>query len=292
MRVALVGSSGYIARFLIDRFERESVIEEVCKIDQDNSSDMYINLQNPEKFDYSILARIDYVIFTAAVSSPDRCADEFEQCWSINVSGTCYFIKMAISYNCRVLFFSSDAVFGDIKGKIYNELSETNAKTSYGRMKKAVEDKFKDNKNFKVIRLSYVVSAKDRFVSYCLKCIENNETADVFHPFYRNCIVVSDVVDVVVWFINHWDEYKPFVLNVAGRELVSRVRIADEINRFLGENLKYRISVPDDSFYMNRPKITQMDSIYMQKYCILENNSFTEKIKKEWELLRNYGGTK
>ncbi len=49
--------------------------------------------------------------------------------------------------------------------------------------------------------------------------------------FYRNCIVVSDVVKVVEWMINNWEEFTDFVLNVAGNELISRVRIADEINR-------------------------------------------------------------
>jgi dTDP-4-dehydrorhamnose reductase len=112
--------------------------------------------------------------------------------------------------------------------------------------------------------------------------MQKGEVADVFHPFYRNCIVVSDVVDVVVWFSQHWDEYNPFVLNVAGKELVSRVRIADEINRMMNGQLKYSISFPEGNFYKNRPKITQMKSLYLQKYHILEDNTFTEKIQKEW----------
>lgn len=43
--------------------------------------------------------------------------------------------------------------------------------------------------------------------------------------------MVSDVVKVVEWMINNWEEFTDFVLNVAGNELISRVRIADEINR-------------------------------------------------------------
>ncbi len=58
------------------------------------------------------------------------------------------------------LFFSSDATFGDIPGKIYDEKSETQAYTPYGKMKKAVEDEFKGNPLFKAIRLSYVASAR------------------------------------------------------------------------------------------------------------------------------------
>jgi len=283
MNVAIVGSSGYIASFLFERLSKESGIDKILKIDQKEDADEYLNLLFAEEFNYASLFDIDLVIFTAAISGPDICAGEFDYCWKVNVEGTNIFIENALERNCKVLFFSSDAVFGDIPGYVYTEESLTEAVTPYGRMKKAVEDKFKGNPLFKVIRLSYVVSAKDRFVTYCVNCIKNNEVAIVFHPFYRNCIVVSDVINVVVWLYKHWLEYQPFALNVAGIELVSRVRIADEINRIFCNRLNYLISVPEDDFFKNRPKITQMKSLYMQEYHILENNTFTEKLRRELE---------
>lgn len=282
MNVAIVGSSGYIAGFLLKRFEQEESIQKVLKIDQNENADAYLNLLEAEKFNYDQLNDIDLIVFTAAISGPDKCATDFDFCWKINVDGTKHFINKAMGRNCKVLFFSSDAVFGDIPGEIYTEDSETKAETPYGRMKKAVEDEFKNDPNFKAIRLSYVASAKDRFISYCLFCMEKGDVADIFHPFYRNVIVVSDVVDVVVWFSKHWDEYPSFVLNVAGKELVSRVRMADELNRLFDNKLKYTISTPGEDFYNNRPKITQMKSLYLNRYSILEDNTFTEKIKIEF----------
>lgn len=282
MNVAVVGSSGYIAGFLMKRFRQEPSVGRILRIDQTGDVDAYLNLLEADKFDYGQLTGIDYVVFTAAISAPDQCAEAFDLCWRINVEGTKFFINEAIARGCRVLFFSSDAVFGDIPGKIYDEDSETEAETAYGRMKKAVEDEFRANSSFKAIRLSYVASPKDRFISYCLSCIEKGEVADIFHPFYRNVIVVSDVVDVVVWFLHHWNEYPSSVLNVAGKELVSRVRMADELNRLFDDRLRYTISTPDDGFYNNRPKITQMRSLYLNRYHILEDNLFTEKIKKEF----------
>lgn len=282
MNVAIVGSSGYIAGFLLKKFEQEASIEKVLKIDQNETADVYLNLLEAEKFDYDQLNDIDFIVFTAAISGPDKCATDFDFCWKINVKGTKHFIKNAILRKSKVLFFSSDAVFGDIPGEIYTENSETKAMTPYGRMKKAIEDEFKNDPLFRAIRLSYVASAKDRFISYCLSCMENGEIAEIFHPFYRNVIVVSEVVDVVMWFLKHWNEYSPFVLNVAGKELVSRVRIADELNRLFDNKLKYIISTPGEDFYNNRPQTTQMKSLYINEYQILEDNTFTEKIKKEF----------
>lgn len=283
LRTALVGSSGYIAEFIIKRFAIDQEINYVLKIDRNSESEAYLDLQKPEEFDYSLLDDVDCAVFTAAISGPDKCAEDFDDCWDINVVGTRHFISEALKRNCKILFFSSDAVFGDVPGSIFSEDSPTQPFTPYGRMKKAVEDEFKGNPLFKAIRLSYVVSAKDRFVSYCINCIKNGETADVFHPFYRNVISVSDVVDVVMFLIKNWDKYEPTFLNVAGRELVSRVRIAEELNKRLEGRLKYRVSMPDDKFFSNRPRITQMRSLYMQKYGIISDNTFSEKMEKELE---------
>ena len=283
MKVAIVGNSGYIAGYIIKRFEADDEVDSILKIGLDGNPDAFINLEEPEKFDYDLLNDIDYVVFTAAISGPDKCASDFDWCWNINVTGTSYFIREAIKKNCNVLFFSSDAAFGDIQGEIYNEESETKACTPYGKMKKAVEDEFKNNLHFKAIRLSYVASAQDRFVTYCMDCIRSDRAADVFHPFYRNVTVVSDVVNVVVYFAKHWNEFGHTFLNVAGKELVSRVRMADELNRVFDGRLKYMITRPGEEFFINRPKITQTKSLYMQQYRILSDNSFTEKFQKELE---------
>ena len=253
----------------------------LLKLGRSGGADARLDLAEAARFDYTLLEGIDYVLFTAAVSGPDRCAREFEACWRVNVTGTVHFIREALRRGCRVLFFSSDAVFGDIPGAVYDETSETRAGTPYGRMKKAVEDEFRTEPGFKAVRLSYVASAGDRFISYLLRCIEAGERAEVFHPFYRNVVTASDVADIVLYLARHWAEYEPAFLNAAGPELVSRVRMADELNRFFGDRLAYTITAPGEDFFANRPRITQMKSLYLGKYGIVEEGSFTEKLAKE-----------
>ena len=281
MNIAVVGSGGYIAGYLIKRFEKEPLIKSVLMIGKRKESDIIFDLEYPEKFNYRKLKEIDYIIFTAAISAPDKCASDFDFCWKINVIGTSYFIHRALDYGCRVIFFSSDAVYGKDIGKCFDEFSETCAYTPYGQMKKAVEDEFKDNTCFKSIRLSYIVSATDRFTSYCMNCINEQMIAEIFHPFYRNCVTIKQVADAVCWLIFNFDQFNSPVLNIAGRELVSRVRIADEINRLFEGKLAYKITVPDDNFFKNRPKITQMKSSFLQKYKIIDDCSFTEALKNE-----------
>lgn len=275
MNIAIVGGTGYIAKNLINRLKNNTTdnIFPINHIDLD--------LQYPDKYDYSKLNNIDYVVFTAAISSPDKCTNEFDFCWNINVKGTIYFINEAIKRNCKVIFFSSDAVYGDISGYVYTEKSETKAITSYGKMKKAVEDEFLNNNCFKSLRLSYVVSKGDKFTSYCLNCIKEKQIAEIFHPFYRSCVVLSDVLSSVEWLLNNWDKSEFSVLNLCGKELVSRIRIADEINRFMNNSLNYKIITPNEEFYNNRPKITQIESLYLEKLDFFKNTAFSKKFEKE-----------
>ena len=280
MKIAIVGSSGYIASYLIYRFENEQKMDSILRIGRSNS-DQQLELLRSEEFDYSVLDDIEYVIFTAAISSPDQCANDFHTCWKINVEGSTRFIREALSRNCKVLFFSSDAVFGNDHGSAFYEDSPTRAATAYGRMKKTVEDEFKDEHGFKAIRLSYVISSHDKFIRYCLDCMRNNSEAEIFHPFYRNCITLSEVGNIIAWMIKRWEDYPYCYLNAAGPELISRIRIVDELNRKTGNALRYKVTIPDEAFFRNRPEITQMESLYLEKYGILQAKSFAERFQAE-----------
>ena len=55
MNIAIIGSSGYIAKFLIDRLEKEPYVQKILKIDQNVQADVHLNLQEYEKFNYEIL---------------------------------------------------------------------------------------------------------------------------------------------------------------------------------------------------------------------------------------------
>jgi dTDP-4-dehydrorhamnose reductase len=249
---------------------------------QEKDGIQYLDLEHADDFETETLDGTDYLVFLAAVSSPDLCEKDFGTSWKITVEGTRRFIRAALDKGIRVLFFSSDAVFGEDAG-IFDEDSPTLAKTAYGSMKKAIEDEFRVDHAFKAIRLSYVVSSADRFIRYCLGCLERDEVAQVFHPFYRNCITVTTVVDIVEWLLNNWDGYPGWVLNVAGPELVSRLRLADELNRISQGRLRYSMVNPGQAFYANRPAITQMRSKYLYELGIIPEMSFTEAFRAEMQ---------
>lgn len=281
MKIGIVGSNGFISKYLIKKFESSLPTCNIVRFDRSLPADKLIDLTHADRFDYSELNDVDYIVFTAAISSPDQCTIDYDNCWNINVVGTEYFINKALEKKCKVIFFSSDAVFGSDAKSIFTEESVTNASTAYGKMKKAIEDRFRGNEFFKVIRLSYVVSSNDKFIQYCLDSAKRGAKVEVFHPFYRNCITIKDVLDTIIWLIENWDRYKYWNLNVAGDELISRVRIVDELNIIFDNTIQYNIVCPDMSFFKNRPQVTQMSSIYNRLYNIYKDDKFSQKIKDE-----------
>lgn len=283
MNIAIVGSSGYIARYLESSMLGRRAAERIYRIGRHEQDHMYLDLSQYIRFDYNQLQMLDFIIFAAAVSSPDQCKNEFQKSWNINVTGTEFFIYQALQRNCKVIFLSSDAVFGADIGEAFDEYSETKADSSYGIMKKRIEDTFCQNINFKTVRLSYVVSAEDRFAKYCRECMVRKREAEIFHPFYRNCITVGDVSEIIGWLIKNWKRFKPGCVNAAGTELVSRIRIADEINRLFNGRLNYKIVAPDLGFFSERHEIIQMKSRFIEKYGMVKTANFTEKFAAEWK---------
>lgn len=279
MKIAVVGSSGYIGSAIAAYFTSKE--HEVLRFGRSGNVDAHLDLKQAENFNYEQLEKVDFVVFAAAISGPDKCAAEFEACWEINVIGTSYFIEEALKRSCGVLFFSSDAVYASRPGEIYDEDSIMDPQTPYGKMKQAIEDHFHGRCGFKVIRLSYVVSSSDKFILYLRGCREKNSTAEIFHPFYRNVVMLNEVLKSVDWLMEHWQEYEPSVLCLAGSELISRLRIVDELNEIKGMYIHYQIVMPDAAFFKNRPKITQMRSRYLCDCGVLSWKAFTERFQQE-----------
>ena len=51
MNVAIVGSSGYIAGFILEKLKQEKYIKQIVKIAHDEFADKYLDLQEANKFD-------------------------------------------------------------------------------------------------------------------------------------------------------------------------------------------------------------------------------------------------
>jgi len=265
MRIVLVGGNGYIGSALAQSLRQQS--RNVFAISRTADKDgVCLNLANPADFDYDILREGDCVVLTAAVSSPDVCCRETAMARQVNVDGSAIFIRRCLERQCRVLFFSSDTVYGasnSVDPIVFVETSSRNPVGLYGAMKKEIEDMFLGKPGFCSLRLSYVVSLTDKFTSYLVSCGQHGREAEIFHPFRRSVIGLKDVVAAVGALSDIPDTRLPSACNLCGPQCLSREEIAVVCREVLCPDLQWRLVRPDSGFYAARPEKICLESLYL-----------------------------
>jgi len=257
MNLIVVGASGYIGEKIYTQAISQYTTRGTSTAGMKPL--MRLKLDAPDDFDYSIINGSSVVILTAAISSPDICAREFDRAWDVNVKGTASFIAKVISKGARVIFFSSDTVYGE-RTDVFDESSICNPVGDYAVMKHEVEKLFFDDPAFKTLRLSYVFSKNDKFTKYLQNCDFRGEEAEIFHPLYRAVVHLDDVVQGTMALAERWNEFPQTVINFGGPEVLSRTEFASMLRDSVMHSLKLRQIEPDSDFFASRPRVIQMRS--------------------------------
>lgn len=265
MKAFVVGASGYIGQRLFSEASR------VCEtygttsvVAKAGEALLLLQLEKPEAFDYSAIGDGDVVFLAAAISSPDVCAREHDRAWATNVTGTAAFIENVLSKGGRVIFFSSDTVYGE-REVGFDETASCTPAGEYAVMKHEVENRFLGNPLFKSIRLSYVFSREDKFTKYLSGCAERNEEAEIFHPFFRAVVHRDDVVAGALALALRWNEFPQPAINFGGPEVLARTDFAQILQQSALPCLRFRVTQPAAEFFENRPRIIAMQSAVLPK---------------------------
>lgn len=258
----VVGAKGYIGAQIIAEASRRGLLIAGTSSKGGNGL-LPLDLVHAEVFNYGTIREDCTVVLAAAVSSPDRCSSNHDNAYAINVVGTAHFIEQALARGARIIFLSSDAVYGEASSPV-NEDAPCSPVGAYAEMKLDVERRFLNNPNFKVARLSYVFSRQDKFTRYLLDCATDGSTAEIFHPFARNVIYLSDVVDGILALQSEWEAIELTVVNFGGPRSVSRLDIARAIKRLVAPHLNIREIFPGPGFFKERPREIQLMSAHLE----------------------------
>lgn len=260
MAIHVVGSSGYIGRRLVERIPSDETV--VLYSRNDKEAGVHLDFEDLSRFDYSDLKKDDYIIFLMAISSPDQCNNNYDYAYKVNVTNTKIFIHRCLEKGCKVLFFSSDVVYGNRAGK-HNENSRLEPFGNYGKMKCEIEEEFRAEPCFKVFRLSYVFSKEDKFFKYLRSASENKFEPDVYDSLYRNVVYIEDVIEGALKLGQTFDTWNNKVFNLSGPDLLSRKDLAQLYKEIVDENLSYTVSRPSEEFLQNRPESIEVESLYL-----------------------------
>lgn len=257
MKFIVIGATGYIGKPLFEYAKKLATTIGTSSRGDDEL--MSLKLDASLDFNYGVIEEGDLVLLTAAISAPDICANEHDRAWAVNVDGTAKFITNVINRGAKVIFFSSDTVYGETSDE-FDEAKDTKPAGEYAQMKNALEKQFMGNPLFKAIRLSYVFSREDKFTKYLINCAEKNEEAELFHPFYRAIIHRDDLIEGIIALAQKWDGFPQQVINFGGPQLLSRVQFAEKVRDSVLPQLKFQVTEPDAAFFKNRPRIIAMAS--------------------------------
>jgi dTDP-4-dehydrorhamnose reductase len=253
----VIGGRGYVGAELFSSIPHGVIGLRTAS--SDLAGFLRLRLEAPQDFADLPIADGDVVFLTAAISAPDICAREYERAWSANVTGTSAFVSSAIDRGARVVFFSSDTVYGEREDE-FDEKAACNPAGEYAEMKCEVEHRFSANASFKAIRLSYVFSREDKFSRYLTGCAERNEEADLFHPFFRAIVHRDDVVEGALALAARWDDVPEQVINFGGPQVLSRIEFAECLRETHLHDLRFKVTEPGADFFKNRPRVIAMTS--------------------------------
>jgi len=277
--VFIIGAAGYIGSALFKRARNNGAAYGTSSSGRKDL--LPLRLDAPADFDYGKFRASDVVLLTSAISAPDICAREHGHAWAVNVTGTSAFISGVIDRGARVIFFSSDTVYGEHEDEI-DEKAVCSPAGEYAAMKREVEQRFSGNASFKAIRLSYVFSREDKFTLYLAGCAQRNDEADLFHPFFRAIVHRDDVVDGALALAESWHEIPEQVINFGGPQVLSRVEFAECLREIHFHKLLFKVTEPDADFFRNRPRIIAMTSPIFAKLLGRSPRSLCEAARLEF----------
>ena len=177
------------------------------------------------------MSTINTIIYLRALSSPTQVQQDPVKSNEINVFKTSRIIKECLELGKRVIFASSDVVYGNTGNDIASETSALNPFGLYAMQKAKIETIFGDRQNFLALRLSLMVGEGSRLRNMLL----NEKGVLIPNPVVRNPIGVKCVVGLIEKLVltEIWDQTQK-AINVGGPESMTILELATLESRILG----------------------------------------------------------
>lgn len=250
-KIYILGASGFIGSHLMKLLQHTTPMISIGRTMSDIKFDLSCD-------DPAIITQLlvpgDCLIFLASISSPEICNNEVDYASIINVKNTSNVISAATQRGAKVIFASSDAVFGSSK-RLFDDCDSPCPSSNYGEMKAAIEYEFKGNPFVKIIRLSYVIGPGDKFTNMLKANAMSKSCVDIFKGFERSIVSLCDVVQGIQILINDWDRIPFSIINFSGPNKESRENIAELFCEKVFNSLNYKVIEAPQGFWDSRTQI-------------------------------------
>lgn len=218
------------------------------------------------KWNFESVSKGDFVFYLRAMSSPFAVMNDPDSSRSLNVTRTRKAISEMLMKGAKVVFASSDVVYGETLESYASEKTPTNPYGEYANQKASIETFFKDETNFLSLRISSVMGQGSKLQ----KLLANGGVVEIFDPVIRTPIHIKDLRTICFELIhsNFRDEFPYGVLNAGGNASMSHLEMAILEAKFLGVNPP--VAIPRTTLDKAcRPGIVRMSTRKAQEFARL-----------------------
>jgi dTDP-4-dehydrorhamnose reductase len=256
MKILITGANGFFAQhlclFLVDKgFQVIAVSRGDCKIPITEQIS-YFNLELTDVSlvnDFVYYHQPEVIIHAAAMSKPDECNNNKDECILQNVTVTEQLVKLANDIQAHFIYISTDFIFGE--NGPHAEENEPDPLNFYGESKLRAE-KFVKNTltNYTIVRPVFIYGAtwngiRPSFIQWIQSNLEAGKAIKVVSDQQRTPTFVIDIC----WGIHQIIVLKKYgVYHLAGKDICSPYDMALAVAKVLKLNSNLIIEVTSDTF--------------------------------------------
>ena len=255
----MIGASGKVGKALLNslRIRSRDDVEAVGTFfSHPDPTLLHLDVTNHEQVkDTLFKLRPDVVVQCSAITYAERCEEEPELAWKVNVESTSHLVQMCRDLNSKLVFISSDYIFDGEKGD-YSEIDEPNPINLLGKTKVEGERLVSKLPKHLVIRTAVVLDAAPGSKSFFRQVVERvgrGENMAVPEDQVENPTLATNLADVITDLILQEENG---IFHVAGETPIDRYNLTLRICNTLGLEEDLVRGVPSDSLGQKakRPK--------------------------------------
>lgn len=252
MKVLITGANGFLGQHLTLYLSAQASYtvvatgRGVCKIPATEKF-VYYDLELTNKNAVaSLLTSVlpNIIIHTAAMSKPDECNNDKEKCLLNNVTATEYLVNAANSIGAKVIYTSTDFVFGE--NGPHSEMDNVGPLNFYGESKLLAEQLVQNKANgFAIMRPVFIYGKvwqglRLSFLHWVKENLEEGKQIKVVSDQFRTPTFVLDLCKGIKAMI---EANVTGIYHLAGKDIISpyemAIKVADvlSLNSLLIENV-------------------------------------------------------
>jgi len=270
-KMLIIGGSGLVGDTLIQYALKDYKIFATYnknKIKSKHVSSIKIDLlQNDNSIKNLINTIKPNVVVNAIAFGVDFCEINPQLANLLHIEKIKEILSACKTSNCKLIYFSTDAVFDGKSNKKYVENDTCNPINYYGKTKLIAENLVMMSSEKNVILRTAVIYGwhkNSRFTNWIIESLKENKTVDPFTDQSNTPTLVDDLAKVILKIIKY---NVSGIYHATGKTCISRFEMTKIIAKTFGfnENLIIPVTHAEKKQNAPRPEKTCLDSTKLEK---------------------------